>query len=183
MPRLFVAVELPEEVKDRLASLCHGLKGARWVRDRQFHITLRFLGEVEPSQARSVTEALHGVRSDPFELSLSGLGCFPPRGRPRVVWAGIEGSEELLGLHREVQRVLRRCGFGPEDRKFAPHVTLGRLTATPAALVARYVTDHVDLWTEPFPVTAVTLFASTLARGGAQHVPVASYPLFGRAPG
>ena len=58
MPRLFVAVELPEEVKDRLASLCHGLKGARWVRDRQFHITLRFLGEVEPSQARSVTEEI-----------------------------------------------------------------------------------------------------------------------------
>ena len=181
MPRLFVAVELPEDVKDRLAALCEGLQGARWTRDRQFHLTLRFLGEVDNDRARKVGDILNAVRADPFELELGGVGHFPPRGRPRVVWAGLRSREGLEDLHRRLTSVLKRAGFGPDERKFAAHVTLGRLDGTTTATqVGHYEARHLDFRCEPFPVTGFALFSSFLSREGALHRVEARYPLFGR---
>lgn len=181
MPRLFVAVELPEDVKDALDGLCEGLQGARWTRDRQFHLTLRFLGEVDSARARKVGEILNAVRADPFELELVGVGHFPPRGRPRVVWAGIRPCEGLVDLHRRLTSVLKRAGFGPDERKFAAHVTLGRLDGTTATQVGLYEGRHLDFRCEPFPVTGFALFSSFLSREGALHRVEARYPLFGRS--
>jgi len=180
MTRLFVAVPLPEEIKDQLEALCIGLRDARWPRDRQFHVTLRFLGEVEPHRARALEEVLHGVRAEPFELALSGLGHFPPRGKPKVLWAGVAPLEPLADLHRAVGRALRHAGVGPDERKFAAHVTLARLNGTPLHQLLDYLERNRALRSEPFPVTGFTLFASSLSREGAQHRPVAEYPLFGR---
>ena len=181
--RLFVAIELPDEVKDQLEPLCHGVPGARWTRDRQFHLTLRFLGEVEGPVARAVEEALHGVRSDPFELQLAGVGHFPPRGEPRVLWAGVDRSAELLEVHRQVERVVRRAGLPPEERKFAPHVSLARLHAAPLPRVLGFLREHAALRSEPFVVDGLQLFRSVLGHDGAQHVLEASYPLFPGRPG
>ena len=183
MPRLFVAVDLPEEHKELLAGLCNGLPGARWVRDRQFHLTLRFLGNVDGPTATIVSDALHGVRADPFELSLQGVGHFPPRGPPRVLWAGVEPSEELDELHRQVVRVLRRAGLPPEERKFAAHVTLARLLDSPLPRLLAFLREHADLRSEPFPVTDVSLYNSITSSEGAIHQLEASYPLFARRPG
>jgi 2'-5' RNA ligase len=183
MPRLFVAVDLPEEHLDLLGSLCNGLPGARWVRDRQFHLTLRFLGSVEGPQVRVVEEALHGVRADPFELALHGVGHFPPRGPPRVLWAGVEESEELHELHRQVERVLRRAGLPPEERKFAAHVTLARLNETPLPRLLGFLREHATLRSEPFVVNDIALYSSVLSSAGAQHLREAVYPLFARRPG
>src|SRR5262249_55470664 len=158
------------EHRDLLASLCNGLPGAHWVRDRQFHLTLRFLGEVEGPVARAASDALNGVRADPFELSLQGVGLFPPRGPPRVLWAGIEPSEELLELQRQVERILRRAGLPPESRKFAPHVTLARLTGAPLPRLLAFVREHATLRSEPFPVTDVSLYSSVTSSEGAVHV-------------
>ncbi len=180
MPRLFVAIELPEDAKDDLAHLCEGLQGARWTRDRQFHLTLRFLGELAPDRARNVEEILNAVRADPFELELGGVGHFPPRGRPRAVWAGIRPCEGLTELHGRVASVLRRAGISPEGRKFAAHVTLGRLTGTTATQVGLYESRHLHFCREPFPVTGFALISSFLSREGALHRVEARYPLFGR---
>jgi 2'-5' RNA ligase len=182
MPRLFVALDLPGEQKDQLLALCNGLPGARWARDRQFHLSLCFLGETDGPTFQRVRDALHGVRSDPFELALSGVGHFPPRGAPRVLWAGIESCPELLDLHAHVVRVLRRAGIAPEERRYAPHVTLARLRDTPLPRLVAFVREHAELRSAPFPVTDFQLFSSTLGSQGAQHRVEASYPLFAARP-
>ena len=181
MTRLFVAIDLPAPAKDQLDALCHGIPGARWVRDRQFHLTLRFLGEVEGPVFRSVSEALRSVHLPPFELALKGTGHFPPRGKPRVLWAGVAHGPGLLEAHRQVERVLRRAGLPPEDRKFAPHVTLARLNGTPLPRILEWLRGSAGLRSEPFRVERFELFSSVLGREGSQHVVEESYPLF--APG
>ena len=181
--RLFVAIDLPDEVKDQLEPICRGVPGARWTRDRQYHLTLRFLGELEGPVARAVSEALHAVRSEPFELEIQGTGHFPPRGEPRVLWAGVGRSPELLELHRQVEKVLRRQGLPPEERKFAAHVTLARLHAAPLPRVLEWLREHATLRSAPFLVDGLQLFRSVLGHDGAQHVLEASYPLFSGRPG
>jgi len=183
VPRLFVAIDLPEAIKDRLEPLCRGLPGARWVRDRQFHLTLRFLGEVEGPAFATVAEALRLVRLPPFELGLQGVGHFPPRGRPRVLWAGLAHGPGLLEAHRQVERVLRRAGQPPEERNFAPHVTLARLNGAPLPRVVGWLQDHAYLHGEPFRVERFELFSSVLGREGSQHVVEESYPLFANGRG
>ncbi len=182
MPRLFVAVDVPDEEKDRLQAVSVGLPGASWVRDRQFHVTLSFLGEVDGPGLRAVSEALHGVRGEPFELTLRGVGHFPPRGEPRVLWAGLEPSPELNDLHRRVHSVLKRAGHGHEERNFAPHVTLARLNHAPLPRLLEWMTEHMPLQGEPFLVSEVLLYSSVLSSGGAQHRLLAPYPLFAARP-
>jgi 2'-5' RNA ligase len=182
MPRLFVAIDLPDEHKLSVQSLCSGLPGARWVRDRQFHVTLQFIGATDGPTAQTVAEALNGVRADPFELRLAGMGHFPPRGEPRVLWVGVDGGPELLELHRQVERVLKRAGIPPEERKFAPHLTLARLSGTPLPRLLEFMREHLEWSAEPFPVIDFQLFSSTLATDGAQHRVEASYPLFAARP-
>ena len=178
MPRLFVAIDLPEPVKDRLDPLCRGVPGARWVRDRQFHLTLRFLGEVEGPVFASVSEALRLVHLPPFELGVHGVGHFPPRGRPRVLWAGVAHGPGLLEAQRQVERVLRRAGLPPAERNFAPHVTLARLNGAPLPRVVGWLEDHAALATEAFRVERFELFSSVPGREGSQHVVEETYPLF-----
>ena len=127
MPRLFVALDPPEEVKDALDRLCEGLPGVRWSDPQQFHLTLRFIGEVGQGLFYEIGEALAGVSHPPFELSLKGLGQFPPRGAPHTLWVGVDDqSGAVATLRRRIERRLGEVGVEPERRKFAPHVTLGR---------------------------------------------------------
>ncbi len=180
MPRLFVAIDLPEPLKDRLAGLCQGVHGARWVTDGQFHITLSFLGQVEGPAARQVQEGLAGVRCDPFTLRLSGIGHFPPRGQPKVLWTGVQPDDELRLLQGRVNSRLKRLGLPGESRRYAPHVTLARLSRPAMAPLLQYMGDHASFESEPFAVTDFQLFSSVLGRSGAVHRVEASYPLMGR---
>lgn len=180
MTRLFVAVDLPDEIKDALQLICHGVEGARWVQERQFHLTLAFLGELSGPQVARVEQGLKRVRGDPFELQLQGVGHFPPRGTPKLLWAGVEPSDELLELHERVRSALRQCGLQPETRRYAPHITLGRLRAAPLPSVLGFLEAHALQRSEPFAVTDFQLFRSVLARSGAQYSIQASYPLFER---
>jgi len=177
MPRLFVALDLPDACKQDLAGRCSGLPAARWVRDAQFHLTLRFIGEVEGPKAAEVIDALGSVQVEPFEMALKGVGHFPPRGQPRVVWAGVEAGDGLTLLQGRIERRLRRLGLKPESRKFSPHVSLARLKGTPAELVVQWLMTHGDLRSDPFPVRMFLLYSSVLGRGGSQFSVEAAYPL------
>jgi len=177
MYRLFVAIDLPADVKEQLRPLCGGLPGARWVGGEQLHLTLRFIGEVDGGVFRDVDEQLGMVRASSFSLVLQGVGHFPPRGQPRVVWVGVEKSDPLKHLHGRVESALAEAGLDRDGRKFSPHITLARLKETPATRVGRYLEEFGLFRTEPFPVDEFTLYSSTLTRHGPVHTPEATYPL------
>jgi len=175
--RLFVSVELPEEVKEALGSLCNGVPGARWVEPEQIHLTVRFIGDVDGLGFQNAIDALASVRAAPFAIALRGVGHFPPRGEPRVLWAGVEKSEPLALLHDRIESALVRMGLEPERRKFAPHVSLARLRGTPVRAVGRFLARNALFRTEPIPVDEFHLVSSQLSPKHAIHLNEASYAL------
>ncbi len=179
MPRLFVAIPLPEDVRERLGLLAGGVPGARWVDRDNFHLTLRFIGEVDGGWAEDVMSALGGVTAKPFELALAGVGHWGTKERATVIWAGVDKNPGLSHLQSKVESALVRLGLEPEGRKFSPHVTLARLNGSPCARVAKFIADHNLFRLPPFEVTTFTLFSSFLSRGGAIYTPEVEYALLG----
>jgi 2'-5' RNA ligase len=178
MPRLFVALELPEDIKLSLAPLARGLGDIRWLLPEQQHLTLRFIGELDHGRMEDVVEALATVAGTPFELELSGIGHFPPRGEPRVIWVGVEKSEALKRLKRSVDRALDEVGLEPEGRKFVPHVTLARLRRplSPHRL-ASWLAAHSLYRSARFQVRGFQLYSSWLGPDGADYTLEAAYEL------
>ncbi len=179
MPRLFIALDLPDDARDRLAAISYGLPGAAWVPPEQMHLTLRFLGEVEDELFRVIREALGGVQGRKFHLSLKGVGHFPKRGDPEVLWLGVPENEELLRLRNRIEAVLVRRGAEPDPRKFHPHVTLARVKDARAPWIGRYLVDNALFALHDLPVRAFHLYSSRLTPEGAVHTLEASYPLEG----
>lgn len=169
MPRLFVSIELPEDEREALDDLCEDLPDARWTAFEQMHLTLAFLGEVDGARALDLDEELAAIRAPRFELRLHGVGFFPPRGEPRVLWAGFDRSEPLTTLQRQVARAAERAGCEIERRKFHPHVTLARLRDAPPDAVAAWLASRALFRGEPFEVRSFCLFSSVLGRDGAAH--------------
>ena len=177
MHRLFVAIDLPLQVKERLSSLCCGLPGARWVQPEHLHLTLRFIGEVDAMVFKAVSEALAGVQSGIFSLRLEGVGFFPPRGKPRVVWVGIRKNEQLVLLRKRIDSALVRTGLDPEGRKYSPHITLARLKNTPPSKVGAFLAHHGLFATEDYLVNEFLLYSSVLSNKGAKHYIEEAYRL------
>ncbi len=178
MPRLFVALPLPEDIKRSLAPLQRGLGDVRWLLPEQQHLTLRFIGELHNGEANEVADALALVPGGPFELTLRGIGMFPPRGEPKVLWAGVAKSPELHGLRRRIDRALREVGLPPDPRKYSPHVTLARLPRPPGqAGLATYLMRHSLFRSEPFAVSGFHLYSSQLRSDGAVYALEAAYNL------
>jgi RNA 2',3'-cyclic 3'-phosphodiesterase len=180
MPRLFVAVEIPQAVKDQVLALRqgHDLSIARWVSPDQYHITLHFLGEVP---AAPVRQALAAVEADAFSLRLQGLGQFPVAGRAKSVWAGVTSAPELRALHERTAEALRPTGYRPAMERFHPHVTLARLSKPPRrGLVDPFLDAHRDFLSDAFDVDAFALVASRLTPQGPVYTIDARYPLRSR---
>lgn len=181
MPRLFVALDLPPDIKESLEPLASGLGDVRWTLPEQQHITLRFIGEVDNGRANDVADALSLVPGTPFELELKGIGHFPPRGEPKVLWAGVAKSRELKDLKRRIDRVLKRVDIASDTQKYAPHVTLARLRQPPPdAGLADYLMRHALYTSDPFPIDSLHLYSSWLRPEGPMYQLEASYRL---APG
>ncbi len=178
MIRLFVGLELPKSVKASLARLCCGVDGARWQTDDQFHLTLRFIGEVETPCAEDIRHSLETIRFAPFDLRLSRLGMFGKASRPRSLWAGVEDDASLHHLHDKIDQCLEGCGIPPDERKYSPHVTLARMRGR-SVRAARYVAAHNDFATSAFPVTHMSLYQSHLGNEGAHYEVLARYPAIG----
>jgi RNA 2',3'-cyclic 3'-phosphodiesterase len=179
MPRLFVALDLPEPVRERLAEISTGLPGADWVYSDQYHLTLRFIGEVDPEIFAAVREGLGSVSARSFWLSLKGVGLFPLRGEPETLWAGIPKNEGLLSLRHKVESMLAKNGVPPDTRKFFPHVTLAKVGSSREAWVGQYVADHSLFSIPEIPVQGFSLYSSRLTPEGAIHTVEATYPLEG----
>ena len=178
--RLFAAILLPDDVRDQLAGLAGGLQGARWSPEENYHLTLRFIGEVDKGFAEDLAEALSNVGGAEFELAIESLGSFGGA-RPRAVWAGVTPSEALTALRRRVESALVRAGLPPEARKFTPHVTLARTAGAHPTAVAAWLGDRGAFRLPAFPVEGFSLMSSRLGGPAPVYREEVCYPFGGEA--
>ena len=179
MPRLFTGLEIPRVLADELALMRGGLTGARWIDAADYHLTLRFIGDVDPGTADAVDEVLAGIRRRPFTVTLDGLDYFGGD-KPRAIVAKARASPALVDLQAEQERLLRRVGVPPEVRRFVPHVTLARLRNASQAAVAHYLGTRGFL-SRRFEAEGFVLYSSRDAVGGGPYVVEAEYPFAGTA--
>ncbi|MFA7383773.1 MAG: RNA 2',3'-cyclic phosphodiesterase [Desulfurivibrionaceae bacterium] len=177
MYRLFVAIDLPPDIVAHLQEICYGVVGARWVQPEQLHLTLRFIGEVDGGLFREIKEGLVELKTEGFALQVKGLGFFPPRKTPRVLWAGVAPGKQVCALRHKIDNFLLGLGLAPEGRKFSPHITLARLHDTPLARLSRFLAGNNLFATAEFPVSEFHLYSSELTAKGAFHTIEASYSL------
>jgi RNA 2',3'-cyclic 3'-phosphodiesterase len=176
MPRLFSGIEIPVAVARKLTLVRAGLNGARWIDRENYHVTLRFLGDVDGTRARDFALILGDIVASPFELRLDTLGSFGGR-KPRAIFAAVTPSNALKSLQRAHERAARAAGLPPERRNYTPHVTVARLRGASPTSVATYLQRHGGFSSEPFEVTRFVLFSSRASVGGGPYVVEAAYPL------
>ena len=175
MPRLFTGIELPEDIVRRLSMLRAGLNGASWIDPENYHITMRFAGDIADAQANHFAEALADIRFDSFELELNGLGSFGGN-KPRSLWAAVKPSQALELLQKAHERAARLVGLPPETRNFVPHVTLARLRNVSPYAAADYLALHGGFFAVPFSVGRFVLFSSRPNQGGGPYLVEERYP-------
>jgi 2'-5' RNA ligase len=175
MPRLFTGIEIPPHIGEALNMLRGGLPGARWITPDNYHLTLRFIGDVDEVIAQEVALALGRVRRAPFELHIEGLTSFGGK-RPRAVVASVAPAQALLDVQAEQERLMQRIGLEPDGRKYTPHVTLARLRDSSSHDVADYLSARGYFRTAAFPVSRFVLFSARESVGGGPYVVEAGYP-------
>ena len=178
MPRLFTALEIPRDAAKSLSLLRGGLPGARWIDVENYHITLRFIGDVEGHVADEIANALDRVRRSSFALTLSGVGAFGQK-KPHAVWAGVSPSPDLNALQAEIERICQRLGIAADPRRFTPHVTLARLRSSSPLDVAAYLSARGNFAVPPFRVGRFVLMSSRDSVGGGPYIVEETWPLSG----
>ncbi|MCS7167262.1 MAG: RNA 2',3'-cyclic phosphodiesterase [Gemmatales bacterium] len=181
--RTFIALELTKNIRQKLTTLQEKLAAAipevKWVEPENLHVTLFFLGDVPdlevPEVCRRVEQAVAGLA--PFSVSVEGLGCFPGTNRPRVLWAGItKGAQELQQVHKVLERPLHALGYRAEERRYVPHITLGRLKRDrPVPKIAELIQQMHRCRLGEMTASEICIMASQLERSG----PI--YTVMGRA--
>lgn len=189
--RAFLAIDLPAEVKAVLADLVEHLRqahvrGLRPVRPEGVHLTLKFLGDVPTGQVEPIVNAVSrvGAECGPFRLGLDGVGAFPNRGAPRVLWVGMAGElEPLRALQSQIEDGVEALGFARERREFSPHLTLARLNESAGPADKRRAAELLNTTTlrphSPFQVASVSLIRSILRPKGAVYEQIANMRLSG----
>jgi 2'-5' RNA ligase len=176
MPRLFTGLEIPPSVAQSLAMMRGGLPGARWIDPENYHITLRFIGDIDGALAREIAGMLGRVHRRPFELRVNGLVSFGGR-KPRAVVATVSPVPALMELQAEHDRLLQRLGLEPEGRKFTPHITLARLRDASSHDVADYLAARGYFPAPSFEISRFVLFSSRASVGGGPYIAEETYPL------
>lgn len=176
MPRLFTGLEIPPDIAERLSYLRGGLVGARWIDPENYHLTLRFIGDVDMVDAEAAAEALARVRRPAFPLRFTGVGALGTRKAHSVV-ATVAATPALIELQAEHERLLQRIGLPPEGRKYTPHVTLARVRSGNSRDIAEYLTLRGGFFADPFEVDRFVLFSSRNSVGGGPYVVEEAYDL------
>lgn len=177
MIRLFVALPIPDDVRESLRIVSNGLPGARWVPPENLHLTLRFIGEIDHALAHDVHDALLRIDAPEFEIALEGFDWFGSKARPATLYARVAKSDPLIHLQRKVESAVVRAGLKPESRKFCPHVTVARLKSTNVPSVERYVRERHAPGPHRFDVDRFVLYSSFLSHTGSIYEAEAEYPL------
>lgn len=176
MPRLFTALEIPRNAALSLSLLRGGLPGARWIDVENYHITLRFIGDVDGRTADEIVDRLDRIDRPEFLLSLSGIGSFGSK-KPHSIWAGVSPAPEMYALQAEIERICQRIGLPPDPRKFSPHVTLARLKSSRVDDVVHYLAGRGNFHTGPFLVPRFVLLSSKESVGGGPYLTEEVFPL------
>lgn len=176
MHRLFVAIQLPDPIRDLLVDAMDDSPDFRWQEEEQLHLTLRFVGEVERPLAEDLALSLGAVRAAAFDIRNAGVGRFEQRSGG-ALWAAVEPKAPLTALAAKVERACIAAGLEPERRAFHPHITLARWKGRRTREVADFLERKAALASSPFTVGAFGLFENQLSRHGALHSEVARYPL------
>ena len=187
--RTFFAIELPADLRGEIARVQAELKRAgadvRWVRPEGVHLTLKFLGEIDPARAEPLADGAARVlaKASPAGLGVSGAGVFPDRRQPRVVWLGLGGDLDALALaQKAVEGAAAEFGFAPEKRPFRPHLTLGRVKSGRGRAALLAALEKIEPRPVEFTAREVVLFKSDLKPTGAVYTALHRLPLSGTTP-
>jgi 2'-5' RNA ligase len=175
--RLFVGIEIPVDIRERLRSMTGGVPGARWTEPESYHLTLRFIGEADRPTAERIDLMLSELSAPAFELELQGVGQFGTGRNSRALWVGVATSPALVHLARKVDRAVVAAELPADDRNFTPHVTIARLKDSPIDRIMRFLSENALFRAPAFAVDRFTLFESRQGKGHAVYVPLADYPL------
>ena len=176
MPRLFTAIEIPRQIGERLSLMRGGLSGARWIDPENYHLTLRFIGDVDMVAAEAAAEALARVRRQALTIRFAGLGPLGTKKQHAVV-ALVAEDKPLMELQAEQERVLQRAGLPHEARRYTPHVTLARLRGGHPRDIAEYLSVRGGFLAGSFPVERFVLYSSRNSVGGGPYVVEEAYDL------
>lgn len=177
MIRLFIAIDIPEAIRMEVAGMGRSIPNARPVPVDQLHLTLKFIGEVEGAKFLDIQDALKEIFLPKFSLSLKGVGTFPPRGVPRVLWAGLEQAERTTALRNAIDRALAVLNIPRDKKRYTPHLTLARLRNSPIHDLQQFLAGNAFFQSSEFPVENFHLYRSRLTAKGAQHTIERTYPL------
>jgi RNA 2',3'-cyclic 3'-phosphodiesterase len=176
MPRLFTGLELPGAVVAQLVLARGGIAGARWLEPEDYHITLRFIGDIDARTARDIEETLGEIHRSKALVRFEQLSWFGGD-KPRAIVAKVKADPAVMDLQAEHERRLRRLGIEPETRKYTPHVTLARLRGVRQASVASYLAERGALSAESFTAERFVLYSAREGSGGGPYIVEAAYPL------
>jgi RNA 2',3'-cyclic 3'-phosphodiesterase len=176
MPRLFTGLEIPPDIASQLSLHRGGLSGTRWIEPSDYHITLRFLGDVDGATARDACDVLADVQRATITITLDQIASFGGD-KPHSVYVRVRPDPALSELQAEHERLMRRIGLPPEPRKFVPHVTLGRCKGASVLAVADYLSTRALIRSISFSARRFVLYSSRASTGGGPYVVEAAYPL------
>lgn len=176
MPRLFAALELPHQAVMQLSLLRGGLPGARFIDPENYHLTLRFMGDVENHVADEIVAGLDRIQQTSFSFGIAGLGVFGGK-KPHALFATPTACPQLFALHEAIDQICKRIGLAPDRRKFTPHITIARLKNVSPESAARFMSDHGGITVAPFPMRSFTLLSSRDSVGGGPYIREEMYNL------
>ena len=176
MPRLFTGLEIPDDIGLDLDLMRGGVPGARWIDRDSYHVTLRFIGDIDEYLAREISYELEGIAARPFALQLSGCGVFGGK-KPHTLFAGVAESADLRRLQSLHERICQVLGLPADQHKFTPHVTLARLKEPDLSALHSFIASHNLYRSRVFEVPRFVLFSSRPSRGGGPYAVEESYQL------
>ena len=175
--RLFIAIPIPEAVKQKISNLQQTIEGVRWQEKEQMHLTLKFVGEADAALTKRIQKQLDEIEHPAFTIDFQGMGYFPENKHPKVLWIGLKESSVLAALQQKVEQKCQEVGIAPEDRSFKPHVTLGRLRNVSKRTVNNFINQNKKFAVRSFLVDKFVLYESKLHSDGARHSRLKTFSL------